>query len=537
MDVRLPDGTVINNVPEGTTKEQLIGKLQNNGYDVSALIRQVAGEKTTAEMSGTQKFLAGAGKAVADLGRGLKQVIGMGDEKEIAESRQRDKALTSTGAGLAGNIVGGVGIAAPTMLLPGANTLVGSALIGGGIGASQPTVGDESRVLNAMTGTAGGALGYGIAKGAGKLISPTESSITTAQQRALSGARDFGVQATPGSATGTTALRQIEASAESLPFTSGPFAALKSQNQEVLNRSAAKAIGEQSDIVSGEVLNNARARIGAVFDATEAIPAIPILTGVQNKLAAIELKYRGLLDKPLAEIPVVKDIYNALGSSITGKQYNDWQSQIGKMVRSKFSGGQSDPNFGFALAEVKAALDDAASSVMTGAEKKAFDTAKQQWKNLVMLEAGGVVNEQTGNVSGRMLANVLSRKDKHGFRLGGESSDLYNMARFYKAFPGVVGDSGTATRSSLPYLAGGAVVGGLGSGAATDFRDPGAAAGMGILTPLAIAALSRGAAGAYLSPIGQSYITNQLLNPAVKSTMNRLGTLSGADAYLKLVQP
>jgi hypothetical protein len=37
MDVRLPDGTVIKNVPEGTTKAQLTEKLKANGYDVSGL--------------------------------------------------------------------------------------------------------------------------------------------------------------------------------------------------------------------------------------------------------------------------------------------------------------------------------------------------------------------------------------------------------------------------------------------------------------------------------------------------------------------
>jgi len=37
MDVRLPDGTVIKNVPEGTTKAQLTEKLKANGYDISTL--------------------------------------------------------------------------------------------------------------------------------------------------------------------------------------------------------------------------------------------------------------------------------------------------------------------------------------------------------------------------------------------------------------------------------------------------------------------------------------------------------------------
>ena len=37
MDVRLPDGTVIKNVPEGTTKRQLLDKLKAKGYDVGAM--------------------------------------------------------------------------------------------------------------------------------------------------------------------------------------------------------------------------------------------------------------------------------------------------------------------------------------------------------------------------------------------------------------------------------------------------------------------------------------------------------------------
>jgi len=37
MDVRLPDGTVIQNVPDGMSKADLMAKLKANGYDVSKL--------------------------------------------------------------------------------------------------------------------------------------------------------------------------------------------------------------------------------------------------------------------------------------------------------------------------------------------------------------------------------------------------------------------------------------------------------------------------------------------------------------------
>ena len=34
MDVRLPDGTIIQNVPDGTSKADLVAKLQKNGMQV-----------------------------------------------------------------------------------------------------------------------------------------------------------------------------------------------------------------------------------------------------------------------------------------------------------------------------------------------------------------------------------------------------------------------------------------------------------------------------------------------------------------------
>jgi hypothetical protein len=45
MDVRLPDGTIIRNVPEGTTRAQLTERLRRNGYDVS-LLEEAPPERT-----------------------------------------------------------------------------------------------------------------------------------------------------------------------------------------------------------------------------------------------------------------------------------------------------------------------------------------------------------------------------------------------------------------------------------------------------------------------------------------------------------
>src|SRR3954467_4142703 len=57
---------------------------------------------------GATRFLAGAGKAFSDLGRGAGQLVGAVDQKDIDESRRLDAPLMATGSGTAGNIIGNI---------------------------------------------------------------------------------------------------------------------------------------------------------------------------------------------------------------------------------------------------------------------------------------------------------------------------------------------------------------------------------------------------------------------------------------------
>lgn len=57
MNVRLPDGTVIKGVPEGTSKAELVERLKRNGYDVSGLEAQ-------SQPQGTGSKAMDAGNAV-----------------------------------------------------------------------------------------------------------------------------------------------------------------------------------------------------------------------------------------------------------------------------------------------------------------------------------------------------------------------------------------------------------------------------------------------------------------------------------------
>lgn len=143
----------------------------------------------TAGMSTTDKFLAGMGKAFADTGRGVGQLVrdgievfdrpaptlsglitgkksqtladklGLPSTADIDESKKLDSSLMNTGAGQAGNFAGNVAITLPTVAVPGAATLRGAATIGALQGAIGPVGTDDSRVQNMLLGGAAGAGG------------------------------------------------------------------------------------------------------------------------------------------------------------------------------------------------------------------------------------------------------------------------------------------------------------------------------------------------------------------------------------------
>jgi hypothetical protein len=113
----------------------------------------------TEDMSNFDKLRAGMGKAFVDVGRGVGQLVGMVSPEEVAESRQRDAALMSSGAGRVGNVLGNVAAALPAMMIPGAATLPGAAAVGAAQGFIQPTAADGERLTNTMVGAAAGGGG------------------------------------------------------------------------------------------------------------------------------------------------------------------------------------------------------------------------------------------------------------------------------------------------------------------------------------------------------------------------------------------
>lgn len=141
----------------------------------------------TIGMSGLDKFRAGMGKGMVDTARGIGQMVGLVSQEEIDEAKKLDAALNDTGAGLAGNVVGNIALALPTLAIPGAATLRGAALIGAGQGMAQPVATGESRLANTAMGAAAGAggvaAGRAVAAGASGVKAMAEPFTQAGRQR------------------------------------------------------------------------------------------------------------------------------------------------------------------------------------------------------------------------------------------------------------------------------------------------------------------------------------------------------------------
>lgn len=143
-------------------RDQFMGQTE---FRVSPTDAQRREADPTNGMSAFERGRAGAGKAMSDLGTGVRSMLpaAIGGTKpgEVEEMRREDAPLMATTGGRVGNVLGAVGTALPASLIPGANTVAGAGAVGALYGAMQPAENMGERAGNAFEGgiTAGGITG------------------------------------------------------------------------------------------------------------------------------------------------------------------------------------------------------------------------------------------------------------------------------------------------------------------------------------------------------------------------------------------
>lgn len=269
-----PDGTVYRVTgPEGATEREALDRVQAQARTPEP---EAAPDPTG---SFTENMAAGAGKALTDLWRGLKQRVGFGDQAEIDEARKLDAPLMKTGGGVLGNIAGYLAPAAVATRIPGANTYAGSAAIGGVLGALQPTVEGESSLTNTALGATGGVagkfagdkVGQALASrlGASQAAAVTSQAQNVERDAILSQARQAGYVVPPSAVNPSAANTVLEGLSGKIKT-----AQVASQrNQTVTNDLARAAVGLPKDAPLTEAaLESIRKTAGKAYEAIKTQP-------------------------------------------------------------------------------------------------------------------------------------------------------------------------------------------------------------------------------------------------------------------------
>jgi hypothetical protein len=225
--------------------------------------QQPKGSDALDGMSKFERFRAGYGKAAVDMATGAKQRVddlaawiedkvpalasldqrlGMQTAAQIRdqgraaedERKRLDAPLMADSAGRAGHLTGSVVDALPAGAVPGAQGVVGAAVVGAGLGALDPTGTNDSAVENAAWGAIGGAAGHGLLKGASRVVKPAYDSAVNKLMTA-------GVPLTPGQMMGG-AWKRVEDALTSVPIVGDSIKGAQKRAFEAFNN----AVGNEA---------------------------------------------------------------------------------------------------------------------------------------------------------------------------------------------------------------------------------------------------------------------------------------------------
>lgn len=503
MDVRLPDGSVIKNVPDGMTKDQLVQKLSANGYDTSwhkpepAAAPASFGERFKDELlTSLPGGVARGVKDVIDTGAGyLSRLGGQGEVERIRSENDAGKADFTAAQGRAGaggsdvarlggqilattpvaGIVGtGVKALGATRLgnaiassgfttgAPAAATLGGRAadmglrMLGGGAagGAAAGLVDPEQAGTGAIVGAAlPPALKVaGKASGAmGRVFSGP--AVPEAVRKGAAAAYDAGYVLPPSQAKPTLGNRLMEGMAGKISTAQNASA----RNQEVTNRLAKESLGLADDApLSIDSLKAVRSAAGQAYEAVRGVGLVQaddkFIGALDDILKASEGAGRSF--PGLAKNPVADTIQSLKQPAFDAGDAVDAIRVLRESADGAFGKGEKAAGKAYRAASdaLEGALERHLQSAGNADALNAFRGARQMIAKTYSVEKA--LNPASGNVEASKLAGLLKRQKPLS---GGLKTIAEVAAQFPKAMQPVERMGSLPQLSPLDWIGGGAL--------------------------------------------------------------------------------
>jgi hypothetical protein len=469
-----------------------------------------------AEYGPVDTAMIAAGKATTRIGQGLEQLYhkATGNQQgldrlksEVDEEDRLYKPLQE-----ARPIATGVGEALPMLATPVGGGSAAAMALRSALAAAAPealsygSLGE--RAARAGVAGAGGAIGSLGGQALTRLLRPAGTGAAAVGDDALKAAERVGFKVTPGQATQNQAMLNFENYLSRSPGSSGRMQAVTEANQKAINRTAAKAMGQTADDLGEGVMNAARTDLGAEFTRLQGVTG-PDMARPEFMQSLIAIDGANAARGPFSNARISKLVDQGLDlaaqGKISGKAYKEIHTELANASTAAFRSG--DATVGQALKTVRESLDDAAKASLSQSDRQAWDTVRRQWDAYKVLSKGNTV--EAGNVSPARVASKL-RSDQR-FRTGQRQGELADVARIGEAFKSVPNpNSGNLTQQML-------------------YGNP--------LSGIPMMLGNNVAARAYMSPLGQRYMTHGLLpvGEGSRAVLNRGGGLlgvPGAYGYL-----
>lgn len=390
----------------------------------------------------TSAGLISAGKEFADLGRGVRSLLGADVEEENEASRQA--MLPIQKAHPAASMVGGM---APYMAMPAGmfsqpagkavsllgatktgerlgQSLLADAAIGGG------TVGALNYNDDALWGAAMGAAGFtGMQKAARVFSKPPNFNSKTATRIIERARKDLDWEFMPGERTGSRTLQMVDQHLKTNQATAEWMSRKTARNQQKANAIAAKELGMDSDELSSDVLLNASDAIDKKFRDLAGSSTAKFSNDEVDRMVQAITNY----EQYPGSNPIVRDwadlLFDSLDNNgrLSGTDYKRLQTRLRQKATTLKMSAQGDRDAGIELDNLRGILDDAMERGST--KKGEWKDVRRKYAILKILENPQVTNPISGDVNLIGLARHLDRFDKKGFTKGKNASELYLLGR------------------------------------------------------------------------------------------------------------
>jgi hypothetical protein len=463
MDVRLPDGTIIKNVPDDFTKAQLVEKLKANGMDVSKFEAPAAptkpsdataGERVQAGVGGVNRGLAGlaglpvdtveniVNLGIAAYGAGKQAITGkpgpdliqgsVGGSQYIADKLQ--------GAGIntqnprpddpASRMLHTAGVVAGGSVVPGARPMP-TALAAGTAAVAGETLGPQWAAPAAM---AAGGFGQAVQSARQKSLLARQEQ-NAARDQAVAQAREAGYTLPPTQANPSWWNRALEGFAGKL--TTAQHASAK--NQQITNILAKRSLGLPDDApLSEKVLNDIRTEAGKSYQAVKEFGGGRVKFRPDSQFKQEIDSIGGDFAKAakefpeLAQVKAVDDLKAALQRPISPAAAVEIVKKLRKDSSTNFKSFDNPEKLALAKAQ-RYAADSIEGLVERNLAKSGQgdlvrDFREARTKIARTYDIESALNDASGNVSAKAIAKLADK----GKPLGG---DTRKIADFASSFP------------------------------------------------------------------------------------------------------